>query len=103
LFLIRILYALAYIAVLTYNMIKSTLHVALLSLTGGINPQVIVIKTRLKKPFSQVILANSITLTPGTLTIDIDSGKQELTVAVLTPRSQEEVIPFEGFIGGMLE
>jgi len=84
-------------------MIKSAIQVCFHSLTGSIDPKVMTIKTKLKKPFSQVILANSITLTPGTLTIDVDSRKRELKVAVLTPRGQGDVIPFEKFIGGMLE
>jgi len=49
------------------------------------------------------VLANSITLTPGTLTIDVLHEEQKLIVAVLTPRSREEIIPFESLIGGVFE
>ncbi len=61
------------------------------------------IPTVLERPISQTILANSITLTPGTLSIDLDSEKQVLRVATITPRSNEDVIPFEPYIKGMLE
>ena len=70
---------------------------------GSVDPQVIEIKTKLKKPVSHFILANSITLTPGTLTVDIDHDKCILKVAVISPRDSASVIPFEGYIRGMLE
>lgn len=39
--------------------------------TIPINPGVVEVKTKLKSPVARLILANSITLTPGTLTVDI--------------------------------
>jgi energy-converting hydrogenase B subunit A len=42
-------------------------------------------------------------MTPGTLSIDLDSQNQILKVAIIYPRSKEEVIPFEPYIKGMLE
>lgn len=99
----RALYAVLYLVSLAYNMLKSAVAVAFLSVTGGIDPRVIRVKTKLKKPFSQVILANSITLTPGTLTVDVDSEGRELTVAVLTPREPDSVTPFEKYLRGALE
>ena len=36
-----------------------------------INPGIVEVKTQLKSPMARMILTNSITLTPGTLTIDI--------------------------------
>ena len=36
-----------------------------------INPGIVEVKTKLKSKMGRMILANSITLTPGTLTIDI--------------------------------
>lgn len=37
-----------------------------------INPQIVVFKQKMKNPLSHLSLGNSITLTPGTLTVDID-------------------------------
>ena len=100
---VRAFYAALYILNLAYNMLKSAWDTSVLAVTGRIDPQVVEVKTVLKKPVSQVILANSITLTPGTVTIDVDSEKQILTVAALTPRSREDIIPFEKYIRGMME
>ena len=73
--LVRCVYAVLYAVNLAYNMLKSAVSVCLNCLTGGIRPEVVTVKTVLKKPFSQVVLANSITLTPGTITADIVDGE----------------------------
>jgi len=41
-------------------------------ISGKIDPKIIRIRTRLESDLAQTVLANAITLTPGTLTIDID-------------------------------
>lgn len=102
-FIRRIFYAIAYFVVLIFEIIKATLDVAGRTINGKVEPVVMEIETELKRPISQTILANSITLTPGTLSIDLDSENQVLKVAIITPRSREEVIPFEPYIKGMLE
>jgi energy-converting hydrogenase B subunit A len=104
-FLSRIYYGIAYVAVLIFEIIKATYDTAIRSIKGGdtIDPVVIDIKTDLNRPISQTILANSITLTPGTLTIDLDSTNQILKVAIIAPRNEKEVIPFEPYIKKMLE
>ncbi|NYB27467.1 MAG: monovalent cation/H+ antiporter subunit E [Methanobacteriaceae archaeon] len=102
-FLMRIFYGIAYFIVLIFEIIKATWDVAGRTLNGKVEPVVVEIETELKRPVSQTILANSITLTPGTLSIDLDSQNQILKVAIIYPRSKEEVIPFEPYIKGMLE
>ena len=37
-----------------------------------INPKVVKVPTHLKSDFSKLVLANSITLTPGTLSLDVE-------------------------------
>ena len=69
----KIFYAIAYFIVLIIEIIKATIDVALRTLNGKVEPEIIEIETELKRPISQVILANSITLTPGTLSIDVDT------------------------------
>jgi len=104
--LVRIAYGVAYLIDLAWNMMLSALRTASLCVRGKIEPTVMEIDTVLSKEVSQALLANSITLTPGTpgtLTIDIDHEGKKLTVAVLTPRPREAVIPFEKYIKGMLE
>ena len=102
-FITRIFYGIAYFIILIFEIIKASIDVATRTLNGNIEPVIVEIPTVLKRPISQTILANSITLTPGTLSIDLDSENQVIRVAIITPRSNEEVIPFEPYIKGMLE
>ncbi len=102
-FFLRIIFGVAYLANLAWNMALSALRTAFLCLQGKIDPTIVEIETVLSKEVSQTVLANSITLTPGTLTIDIDNAARKLRVAVITPRSREDIIPFEKYIKGMLE
>lgn len=101
--LVRAYYIVRYLVNLAWNMLKSAWDTSILAVKGEIDPVVMEVKTDLKKPISHVILANSITLTPGTVTIDIDHERCVLTVAALTPRSREDVVPFEPYIRGMIE
>jgi multicomponent Na+:H+ antiporter subunit E len=63
-----------FVAVFLLELVKSTLDVArrVLSPSLPINPGIIKVKTRLISPLGRIILANSITLTPGTMTVDTD-------------------------------
>ena len=103
-FLSRIYYAIAYFVVLILEIIKATLDMTGRIFKGNqFDPIVIDIDTELKRPISQTILANSITLTPGTLSVDLDSESQVIKVAVIAPRDVKDIIPFEPYIKGMLE
>jgi len=99
----RTFYAIAYFIVLIVEIIKATIDVAARTLNGKVEPVIVEIETELKRPVSQVILANSITLTPGTLSIDVDTENCIIKVATISPRTKEEVIPFEPYIKGWLE
>ena len=103
-FLTRIGYGIIYFLDLIYEIIKSTIDVAFNKIMRrDINPVVIDVETVLERPVSQTILANSISLTPGTLSIDLDSENQIIKVAAISPRSKEDIIPFEPYIKKMLE
>ncbi|NPA35671.1 MAG: Na+/H+ antiporter subunit E [Chlorobi bacterium] len=69
----RVFYMLYYLIVFTRELIKSNLDVARRVLTPSlpINPGIVEFKSNLKTDYSKMVLANSITLTPGTLSIDI--------------------------------
>jgi len=99
----RIFYGIAYFVVLIVAILQSAFDVALRTLNGKVDPVVVEIETELKRPVSQTILANSITLTPGTLSIDLDSENRIIKVATIVPRDRDAVIPFEPYIKGMLE
>ena len=64
-----------YIPWLLYQIGLSTLHVTFLALhpkmTDKIDPTIVTFKTKLKSNIARDALANSITLTPGTITIRV--------------------------------
>jgi len=67
---------LAYIPWLLYQIVLSTIHVAFLALhpkmLDNIDPTIVTFKTKLQSNIGRVALANSITLTPGTITIRVE-------------------------------
>jgi len=62
-----------YLIVFLIELLKANIDVALRVINPAlpINPGIVAVKTSLKDPLSKLILANSITLTPGTLTVDV--------------------------------
>ena len=76
---------------LSKEVVKSSLDVAriIVSPSLPISPQVITIKASCDNPVDQAILANSITLTPGTLALDVYKG--EITVHALTEAGAAEL------------
>lgn len=66
-------YSIAYLFVFIIELIKSNLDVAIrvISPKLPINPGIVKVKTVLNTELGRMILANSITLTPGTLSVDI--------------------------------
>ncbi len=70
----RLLFGFAYIFVFLEAVIRSNLDVAFRVLHPRlpINPGIVGVRTRLKSKLGRLVLANSITLTPGTITVEID-------------------------------
>ncbi len=68
-----IYYYLIYLAVFLFELVKANIHVMRLVFSPKINihPAIVEIKTELESPIGRLALANSITLTPGTLVVDI--------------------------------
>lgn len=66
-------YYLMYLGVFFIELTKANLNVMRLVFSPRIDiePGIVEIKTRLKSPIGRLALANSITLTPGTLVVDI--------------------------------
>ncbi|WP_297064705.1 monovalent cation/H+ antiporter subunit E [Thermococcus sp.] len=69
-----------YVPVLFWGMVKANLHVAYLVITGKIRPGIVRVPVELENDAQYTILANSITLTPGTLTIDACPEEKALYV-----------------------
>ncbi len=70
---VKIGYMIWYIIVFLIALVQSNFDVARRVLTPSlpINPGIVKFKTKLKTNYAKMVLANSITLTPGTLTIDV--------------------------------
>ncbi len=71
--LTKIVRFIAYLPWLFYQIVLANIDVAKRALSPGmpIDPRVVTFKTMLKSDVARTALANSITLTPGTVTIDI--------------------------------
>jgi len=69
----KIAYSLLYIPIFFWEMIKANFDVAyrVVHPKMPIRPGIVRIKTNLKSDVAKLILGNSITLTPGTLTVEI--------------------------------
>jgi len=75
----RIPSILGYLMWLNLQVILANIHVFALAMKpnvrAGIGPRIIRFKTCLKSDFAKVVFANSITLTPGTVTVRIDDDE----------------------------
>ncbi|MCK5690362.1 Na+/H+ antiporter subunit E [Myxococcota bacterium] len=101
----RLAYIVGYLFFMAWAIIKSNLDVArrVISPSLPIKPGIVRVKTKLKSPTGRYMLANSITLTPGTLTVDmceenfyihwIDVESEDLEVA-----TQKIVSDFEKYL-----
>ncbi len=69
----RYYYLVIYLFYFIWQMIKSNIDVAkrVINPKLPINPGIVKVKTKLKSRSGKLALANSITLTPGTLTVDV--------------------------------
>ncbi len=67
----------SYTILLIKEILVSNFNVAKIVLSPKIviSPQIVTIKTKIKSDFHKTIFANSITLTPGTLTISMNGDK----------------------------
>ncbi len=97
--------ALLYWPWLAWEIVKSNVDVArrILSPTLPISPTVIRLKASQKSELGKVIYSNSITLTPGTVSIDIDGDKievhaltREAAQALRTGDMDRRITRFEG-------
>lgn len=62
---------------------KANLDVAYRIITGRIRPGIVRVKTGMKTDMGALLMANSITLTPGTLTVNIDEESNDLFVHMI--------------------
>ncbi|KOR32303.1 hypothetical protein TI05_08110 [Achromatium sp. WMS3] len=86
------LYHIPYVPWIIKEIAKSAFHVSVIALSPNMNqrikPNIVRFRTRLKSTVARVILANSITLTPGTITVRIVDD-DEFVVHALTDELAE--------------
>ena len=80
-----------YLPVFLWEMIKANIDVAYRVLHPDlpINPGIVKVKTSLKSDTALTFLANSITLTPGTMSVDIDKDKGVLYIHWINVRTKD--------------
>ena len=71
-----VMFVVIYIPVFIYKLVIANLDMAyrVLSPKMPINPGIVKVPTKLTNDFGKLVLANSITLTPGTLSMDVKDG-----------------------------
>jgi len=65
-------YLILFLIIMVANIYKSSFQVARAVFTGNTNPRIVHFRIRLRSNIARTILANSITITPGTLTLDLN-------------------------------
>jgi energy-converting hydrogenase B subunit A len=97
-----LIYGIRYWLRLVREILASIIDVSKRCLNGDIDPCIVNIDTDVKNPLGQIMVANSITYTPGTVTIDIDREKRQYIVGAINPRGRADVIPLEPHVLGWL-
>lgn len=105
---VRIINLIKYIPVFIIEMIKANLDVArrVVNPSLPINPGIVKIQTNLKSDYAKLFLANSITLTPGTLTLDVKGNDlyiHWIDIESTDKKIQKNLISgkFEDLLGGI--
>ncbi|MCI4463925.1 MAG: Na+/H+ antiporter subunit E [Caldisericum sp.] len=101
----RLFYLIIYIPYYIYQVIKANVQVVIIVLSPSlpIKPGIVKVKTNLKTDVGKLALANSITLTPGTITMEIEGEDVYVHWIKVDDESvegatQSIVSPFEKFL-----
>lgn len=88
---IRLLLLVLYIAgPFLVELTKANLDMAYRVITGNIRPGIIKVNSGMKTDLALTMLANSITLTPGTLSVDVDEQSHDLFIHVINVDEEME-------------
>ncbi len=71
-FLPNPLHLLIYFFVMFFFIYQSSVVMLAAVITGRVNPRIVHFRTRVRSDVARMVLANSITLTPGTITLDLN-------------------------------
>lgn len=101
----RVAYAIAYIPYFLWAMLLANLDVAyrVLHPKRPINPGIVECRTNLRSDVGKLVLANSITLTPGTITLEVEGDRYfihwiDVKDASVEGASKSITGPFEKFL-----
>ncbi len=105
-----ILFIIIYIPVFIFKLILANLDMAyrVLSPRIPINPGFVKVKTDLMNDFGKLVLANSITLTPGTLSLDVEDDHVLVHWVNVKGKTEDEhqkhiSKTFEKILGGIIK
>lgn len=98
----RYFWFLVYLGIFIWECIKANFDVAyrVINPAMPIRPGIIRVKTTLKSDFAKTLLANSITMTPGTITVDIIGD--EFYIHWIFVRSEDPDV-YTGMVTGLFE
>lgn len=87
-------YALGYVAIFLRDVVKANFDVAyrVLAPWMPVEPAVIVLPLRVESDLAVTTIANSITLTPGTLTLEHDAANNALLIHTIDGRDRHAVV-----------
>ncbi len=91
--ILRLVYTLRFVLSFLWELIIANLQVMLIVIRPNlsIQPGIFAFKTRCKSPLGITSLANSITLTPGTLSIDVSDESEIIYVHTLDSKDLKEM------------
>jgi multicomponent Na+:H+ antiporter subunit E len=71
-FIPRPLFLFLFLAVLLYQLYSSSIKMLITIIKGNPNPKIVHFRTRIRSDLARMVLSNSITFTPGTITLDLN-------------------------------
>ncbi len=90
----------SYVFVLLVELVRSNLKMARIVLDPAlpVNPAIVKVRTKLRNPVARLLLANSITLTPGTLTVEMED--EWLYVHWVVAKTTDQTAATEAIVSG---
>lgn len=90
----KIYFTTEFILFYLYKLVQSNIYIAYDILTPRLRstPDIIKVPLQIESDFGLLLFTNLLSMTPGTLTIDICEGKKELLVHVLYSKNKESVM-----------
>lgn len=106
----RLFWLIIYIFIFGWECLKANIDVAyrVIHPERPLKPGIVTIKTKLKTDLAKAMLANSITMTPGTMSVDIDGDTLYIHWIWIRDRNEEKASkiiagPFENYLAKIFE